>query len=404
MKIRSITYFCNPGWPLNRDTVQTAATFIKKAQPAFEDVGFEVQSNRLAIPPFPTLLPDLSSDVVNSFAKVLETEANNIGFDYVSIGPALPDIPESYRVVPAVIASTKNTFASAVMASHKNGISLPAVKACAEIVHKLSNQDPNGFANLYFAALGNVSAGAPFFPAAYHEGSTPAFSIATEAADLAVTAFSESGTLLEARQNLTEAVETGARKIIRVADELGMGLNLRFFGIDYSLAPFPETALSLGTAMESLGGMQVGRHGSLAASAFIADTIDKAIFPHIGFCGMMLPLLEDATLSKRGAQGTLSIKDLLLYATVCGTGLDTIPLPGDTTIEELSALLLDLACLSMRLDKPLTARLMPIPGKKAGDPTDFDFPFFSNSRILSLESDPLGGLLAGEESFQLNSR
>ena len=403
MKIRSITYFTNPGWPLERDAIQTAATFIKKAKTAFEDVGFEVQSSRFATPPFPTLLPDCSPEVVTNFAKLLETEASKIGFDYVSIGPALPGFPESYRVIPEVIAKTENTFASAVMASHENGISLPAVGACAEIIQKLSTKDPNGFTNLFFAALGNVSAGAPFFPAAYHEGSTPAFAIATEAADLAVTAINEARTLLEARQKLTEAIEAGARKIVRVADEIGMDFNLRFYGIDYSLAPFPETALSLGTAMERLGGMQVGLHGSLAAAAFIADTIDKAIFPHTGFCGMMLPLLEDATLSKRGTQGILSIKDLLLYATVCGTGLDTIPLPGDASVEKLSALLLDLASLSLRLDKPLTARLMPIPGKKAGDPTDFDFPYFANSRILSLESKPLGGLFAGEESFQLNS-
>ena len=61
------------------------------------------------------------------------------------------------------------------------------------------------------------------------------------------------------------------------------------------------------------------------------------------------------------------MKDLLLYSAVCGTGLDTVPLPGDVTADQLYALLLDLAFLSQRLDKPLTARLMPVPGKKAGD-------------------------------------
>jgi hypothetical protein len=73
-------------------------------------------------------------------------------------------------------------------------------------------------------------------------------------------------------------------------------------------------------------------------------------------------------------------------------------------VEALCGLLLDLAALSLRLDKPLTARLMPIPGKKAGDPTHFDFPFFANSRVMALEAEPLAGVLTGEESFNLGTR
>jgi uncharacterized protein (UPF0210 family) len=114
--------------------------------------------------------------------------------------------------------------------------------------------------------------------------------------------------------------------------------------------------------------------------------------------------MEDTILAERAAGGSLSVKDLLLYSAVCGTGLDTVPLPGDCTPEEISSLLTDLAALSLRLDKPLTARLMPIPGKKAGEPTDFDFPFFANSRILPLESTGLGGLFSGKEFLDIRAR
>ena len=37
---------------------------------------------------------------------------------------------------------------------------------------------------------------------------------------------------------------------------------------------------------------------------------------------------------------------------------------------DFNALLLDVAALALRLNKPLTARLMPIPGKKAGRNTN----------------------------------
>src|SRR5690606_10819372 len=103
-------------------------------------------------------------------------------------------------------------------------------------------------------------------------------------------------------------------------------------------------------------------------------------------------------------EGVLSVKDMLMFSAVCGTGLDTLPLPGDTSVDALSALLLDLAALSSRLAKPLTARLMPIPGKAAGERTDFDFDFFANSRVLALGDASLGGHLASASAFQLHPR
>jgi uncharacterized protein len=408
MKIRSITYFINPGWPLDMTVIRQAAEFAALARPAFENAGFEVQTIRLATPPFAQLLTDSRVETVVEFAQTLEFALEPLGFEYISIGPALPENPESYAAIPNIIAATRNVFASGVMASLSGGVSLSAVRSCAEIIHRLATQDENGFANLYFAALANVPPGAPFFPAAYHANGAPAFAIATEAADLAVTAFTQAQCLDEARSNLTAALESNAQKLTAVADSLtrrfAKSLQIEFGGIDYSLAPFPEVELSLGTALERLGVPAIGLHGSLAAAAFITDTVDQANFPRVGFSGLMLPLLEDATLAARAAEGSLTIKDLLLYSAVCGTGLDTVPLPGDTTVEQMTATLLDLATLALRLDKPLTARLMPIPGKAAGDPTGFDFAFFANSRVLGLDAQPLTGHLAGEESFSVQPR
>ena len=409
MKIRSITYFDNPGWPLDAAMLERAGSFALAARPAFEEAGFEVQTLRLATPPFPQVLPDCQADTVTNFAAELAAALHPLGFEYISIGPALPEIPQSYAAIPAVIASTENVFASGAMTARQAGISLPAVQACAEVIHALAPQDENGFANLYFAALGNVPPGAPFFPAAYHAiNARPAFAIATEAADLAVQAFTKAQTLNEARRNLRAALETHARQMTTAADTLRHQWTghppLRFGGIDYSLAPFPAPELSLGTAMERLGVSVVGLHGSLAAAAILADTIDQADFPRTGFSGLMLPVSEDATLAARAAAGSLTIKDLLLYSAVCGTGLDTIPLPGASTVEQLTAVLLDLAALSLRLDKPLTARLMPVPGKEAGDATDFDFPFFANSRVMKLDSRPLNGHLAAATEFSISPR
>jgi uncharacterized protein (UPF0210 family) len=153
-----------------------------------------------------------------------------------------------------------------------------------------------------------------------------------------------------------------------------------------------------------MGISKIGLHGSLAAAAILTESIDRADFPHTGFSGFMQPVLEDSILAKRAAEGTLTIKDALLYSTVCGTGLDTIPLPGDTTAEQLVPLLLDISALALRLDKPLTARLMPVPGKKAGDETNFDFGFFANSKEMALDSEALNSPFNGNEVLQIKKR
>ena len=334
----------------------------------------------------------------------LEDTLAEEGFEYISLGPALPDDPDSYNLVPDLIQSTKNTFCSGLMTQPGRGISLSAVKACGEIIHRLAPQDPDGFSNLYFAALGNVPAGSPFFPAAYHHDKWPSFAIAVEAADLAILAFQQNLDFKEARDNLIAVLEELDKTLTNFADKLEASTGIKFEGIDYSLAPFPESSSSIGTALESLGIPEIGQHGSLAAAAFLADTIDRAKISRTGFSGLMLPLLEDSILAQRAAEGNLEVKDLLLYSAVCGTGLDTVPLPGDISADQIRAVLMDVAALSLRLDKPLTARLMPIPGKKAGDKTTFDFPFFANSKVMGVEAERMSGLFNGEGFLDIKPR
>jgi hypothetical protein len=403
MKIRSITYFLNPGWPLDENKFKSAGRFLSEAKSAFETGGYEVQTTRLATIPFPHLVGN-RIESTRDLASSIEGLLPSIGVEYASLGPAFPNVPGSYEIIPEAIAATQHVFFSGVMADSQNGVSLEAVRACAQVIVKCAPLTPDGFANLRFAALANVLPGAPFFPAAYHQGDRPAFSIATEAADLAVEAFKNAKSLSEGREALIAALETNAKNLVSVARQLQFRFGAQFGGIDFSLAPFPTDERSLGGAVEAMGIPKVGLHGSLAAASLLTEAVDRANFPHTGFSGFMQPVLEDSVLAARAAEGTLTIKDLLLYSAVCGTGLDTVPLPGDVTAEQIAALLLDLSALALRLDKPLTARLMPIPGKQAGDPTGFDFAFFANSKVMELEAEKLGGVFSGSEIIQLHAR
>jgi len=400
MKIRSITYFCNPKYPLDEKILRKAGKFLANAKSAYEATGYEVQTVRLATIPFPKILGTENINKLAEYTVQIADIAQQLNIGYVSLGHALPELPRSYELIPDAIFVSKNVFFSGMMADITRGLDLAAIHACAEIIVKCAPIEPNGFANLQFAALANVKAGAPFLPAAYHDKDKPAFAIATESADLAVQAFENARSIEEGRNNLVSEIEKHGKKLAEVAK----ALRVKFYGIDFSLAPFPDDAHSLGNAVEKMGISKIGLHGSLAAAAILTEAIDRANFPHTGFSGFMQPVLEDSVLAKRAAEGTLTIKDVLLYSTVCGTGLDTIPLPGDTTAEQLVPLLLDISALALRLDKPLTARLMPVPGKKAGDETNFDFGFFANSKVMALDSEALNSPFNGNQVLQIKKR
>jgi len=311
---------------------------------------------------------------------------------------------EPVHRLPDVFAATEHIFATVGVAAAGRSINLAAIRASAEIIPRIAQATPNGFGTLRFAALANCPPGSPFFPVAYHAGGPPSFAFATEAADLPVTAFGQAASLEEARSRLIDALETSAAQLTAVADRLVDDHNLRFGGIDFSLAPFPNQAVSIGAAVERLGVDRFGASGTLFAVAFIADCLRQANCPHCGYSGLMFPVLEDSVLAARADERLYTVDSLLLYSTVCGAGLDTVPLPGDVSVDELAGMLLDVAALAVVLNKPLSARLMPVPGLTADQRTAFDFAYFENARVLPIKGSGIARLLSGNQFVVLRGR
>ena len=200
-------------------------------------------------------------------------------------------------------------------------------------------------------------------------------------------------------------VTAAALDLAALAESVAEDFDIRFSGLDFSLAPFPGEDTSLGGAMERLG-IALGGGGAAAAASVIMSALDAAQYRRAGFNGLMLPVLEDSVIAARAASGQLRVTDLLLYSAVCGTGLDTLPLPGDISADALIGILLDVATLALRLDKPLTARLMPLPGKVAGEACGLeDFAYFAPGRVVAAPAGLVpGGLFAGEGAFRMRSR
>jgi len=401
MKIRSITILDRITPEIDAERLDRLGAFVNLARKTYHQAGFEVQTTRLASNLFPALAQSRWADSPAEFAAQLEEKCLARGFDYVALGPAgqawLPHLASIFRATEALFATAH------ILDPQVGSIDGQAIRGSARVMRQAADIE-SGFGNLRFAALANVPPGIPFFPAAYHDGGPPAFAIATEAADLAVDACAAAEDAEEARSRLTAAIEADAARLVAVAERLLQSRDLRFAGIDFSLAPFPTPEISIGAAMEALSGQPLGAAGTLAAAATLADAIDQAQFPRAGFCGLMLPVLEDQTLARRSAEGRLRVGELLQWSAVCGTGLDTVPLPGDVSEAALARLLFDVAALSARLHKPLTARLMPLPGKAAGDPVHFDFAYFADGGVLPLDGEGERGLLERSSSLAVHQK
>lgn len=401
MRIRSITCFCNPSNPDFPELLNSICQLQTFCKAEFEKIGWEIQTSRLATTSFGAYT--LNKTAVKQICE-LEKIASEKGFTYLSIGPARITQPGEFALIPEIIAATSSVFCNGILTHQHRGISTAAAKACAKTIVDCAGISPDGFANLRFCAMSHVKPFTPFFPAAYSYGRQPAFALAIESADAAMSAFEGALDASEGCRKLLDMMNTAAEKLSPIAKQAQRKFDISFKGFDFSLAPFPGEWCSLGKAMENVGVPAIGFMGSLTAAALLADTLDRGSWLRTGFNGLMLPVLEDSTLAARSETSHFTIKDLLLYSAVCGTGLDTVPLPGDISAEMIEPLLLDISALSLRLNKPLTARLMPVPGLKSGDKTVFDFDFFKNGRIMDYPAAALNRVLSSSKWLEIHQR
>jgi len=378
MKIRTITTGFNLDFPLREEQFRSIALFTNNCKRAFEDEGYAVQTVRVATQPWGE--HSESREQIMGTVKELESLTHKYDIDYFSVGTTANPIQIPF--VYDIIEKTSNGFCSSLI-SDNGQTDYEAARQTATLVKKTSRIGRDGFANLRFAALFNVKAGTPFFPAAYHEGPA-SFAIGLENSDLVYSAFSRSPNIIEARSCLKGILTEEYGKVERIAEQVSITEEVDYGGIDASIATSVNPDESIAYAFEKLGLGRFGEAGTLTVASLVTETLGELSIKKCGYCGLMLPILEDYGLAMRNNEEMFDMGNLLLYSAVCGTGLDTIPLPGDVSEKKLCSLLLDVASLSNKLDKPLSARLMPVPGRKSGEMTDYDFEYIVNSRILEL--------------------
>lgn len=382
MKIRTITAGCNISNDLHeadKKKIDQIADDLHTIKQYFINQDYTVQTLRFSTQPWESYAS--TQKELDQVCSLLQSFCPD-QFDYFNIGPVstidhiswLPSILEEYPTGFCTVNLCKN-----------NQVELKKAWETAKLIKKISKIEKQGFANLRFAALCNIQPNTPFYPASFHQGK-PSFGIGCENGDIIYSAFSQADSFDEAYTLLNERLTKEYQHIEKIAQEASEETELSFNGIDVSISPSVLPNESLAYGIEKLPFVHLyGGPGSLAASRLITSVLEKLIVSSCGYNGLMLPVMEDMGLAQRNKEGHLTITKLLSFSSVCGTGLDTIPLPGDSSVENLYAILLDVAFLSTKSKKPLSARLMPIPGKKVGDMTEFDFDYFENTTVMPLK-------------------
>jgi hypothetical protein len=302
----------------------------------------------------------------------------------IGIGPAMmseKDDPAEAQLLAEVLSLTSNLRGTIVVAGD-DGVHWKAVRAAAEVVKYLEDHTDHSIGTFYFAAIANVPAYSTFYPASYHQGLGHQFAIALESANVVAAVMAVQRDPEATRQALISELGTHARAVEDVASKIDQETGWTFMGID--LSPAPGKDVSIGSATAGFTGGRFGTSGTLTAAATITAALRDINVKKVGYSGLMMPVLEDTRLSQLWSEGSLSMDQLLAYSAVCGTGLDTIPLPGDITTEQLARIIGDVASLSVKWSKPLSARLMPFAGAKPGDRTAFDDPNLVNTIVQPL--------------------
>jgi uncharacterized protein len=382
--VRAITAFVDLDPARYAEQFRQVAAGLRQAQALFAQDGFTVQTLRITTQPFMKYVRGLDSAHAVTLLERLEDlgRQNNV---LVNIGPAVlddhPD-PQALEILAQAQARGRQLNASMIVAD-EDGVHWNAVRAAAQHVWRIAAASPHGEGTFRFAATAMLGPGTPFFPGSWHDGQGGRFSVGLQSAGVVAQVLAQShGDAGRATAELAQALSGYAERLARLAARVEDATGWKYWGFDSTPAPLKED--SIGAAMEAFEPAALGSAGTLTAAWVITAAQRQLSGARVGYGGLMLPVMEDARLAQRWSEGAISLDSLLAYSAVCGTGLDTVPLPGDVTEAQLARIIGDVAVLAYKWQKPLSARLQPVHGRRAGEMSDFDDPLLVNARLQPL--------------------
>jgi uncharacterized protein (UPF0210 family) len=378
---------------VERKIAQYADNFVSKCDEIAQKYGIPVVNKRISVTPAALVGSGFTETEFVLLAKSLDKAAAKAGIDilggftaHVEKGMTATD-RAFINSIPEALAVTKRVCASINVGSSQKGINMDAVAIMGHTIKQLAEQtaDSSGFGAAKFVVFCNQPGDNPFMAGAIHGIEEADVVLNVGVSGPGVIARSLEKTINNrGRANLklddiAEEIKQITFRVTRCGELIGRQvskeLGVEFGVVDLSLAPTPKIGDSVGEILQILGVDDVGAPGSTAIVAMLNDAVKKGgIFASKavgGLSGAFIPVMEDAVLADAVAKGALTIEKLEAMTCVCSVGLDMVPIPGDTDADTISAIIADEMAVGMINSKTTAARLIPVPGKKAGEHVSF---------------------------------
>jgi hypothetical protein len=349
--------------------------------------GIPVVNKRIAVSPIAVVGAALSPADLVEIARTLDAAAREVHVDFIGGFSALVEkgLARGDRsliaAIPEALSATERVCASVNVASTRAGINMDAVLLLGQTIRRAAELTAgrDGAACTKLCIFANIPEDIPFMAGAY---------LGIGEADAVINVgVSGPGVVKKAidralgiRPNLdlgslSELIKKTAYKVTRVGELIGREvaeqLGIAFGVVDLSLAPTPHVGDSVGEIFQSLGLLAIGVPGTTAALALLNDAVKKggafASSRVGGLSGAFIPVSEDLNISEAARNGHLCLEKLEAITSVCSVGLDMVAIPGDTSPETISAIIADEMAIGVINNKTTAARLIPVPGKAAGE-------------------------------------
>ncbi|CAA6810256.1 MAG: Unknown protein [uncultured Sulfurovum sp.] len=386
--IRSITYTINLSRIRDKEYLSYVENNINLIRKKFEDNKVRIRTIRFNIIALDTLDP-LAEDILFENIEKLSKFSNYLGLRWFNISFNLIKQQKSQvdylcKISFQILEKFENSFINLMVAQeHINNY---AVMKSAELIKQVSYLKVNGIDNFRLGVSLNIEPNTPFFPFSY-SNKNDSFSIAIESTQsmLASIKHNFDDDYAELKKNIIDDLSNDLVLIDNLSRNLASKYDLAYHGQDISLSPYPDENISVIEILNHLGIDDFGSNGTQFLTSYLTsilkDIIVKTKIKAIGFNGVMYSLLEDKLMCQAHNKKNFSIDSIILYSTVCGCGLDMVPLPGDVLKEEIASMILDVATTSIKLNKPLGVRVLPIQGKKEDEMTELKLDFLTNTQI-----------------------
>ena len=400
-RVRTITAFLT----LEKDrttwesAILNATRFCNRLSHHFMENGYLVQSIRIVTNPFGDYLNTKNCEGAKSDLEHITQILNASGPSTLRIRFAIGEARTKQEILllPELIKEYGDLCNACVNIGQDDGgiLDNQMIQWSAAAVSKIARLTPQGEGNFNFTVNFNCAPFIPYFPAGYHRNEKGnCFVVGLETPDLLVSALQECNeTLCLENHNkrfcayekvLTAALQYHVSSVVSIIEGFEKQMDFSFLGIDSSAAPSKECS-SMVEVYELMGVEYFGASGTIEASSLLTRVFKSITGVElVGFSGLMLAVTEDKGLARGTQRGDFDIRALLTYSAVCGIGLDTVPIPGNTSLEKIAALMRDTGTLAFRLNKPLTVRLFPVPGLTAGEITSFESNDLCDCAVLSV--------------------